>query len=593
MIKKIKKYINNIRKFRLDEIKQQMRWIYLYAKPHFFSICIYTLLGLTGTVVGLFGSLVSRDFVDIITGHKTGELLIAFGCMLMATLMGTFIGQVSSYISAKISMRIDNSIKYDVFSKIIETEWEELNKYHSADLQVRWNVDSSTISSGILTILPNFIIDLFKFISALYMVCRYDASFAVFALISAPLSLVISRESLKRMQKNNMSSLSMNSQISGFNQEAFGNMQTIKAFDLIPTYKQRLLLLQKEYTNTRLKYQKASNINAIVLMVLSMCVSFMAQGWGIYKVWRGDISYGTMTMFISLSSTLSITVDNMVNLFPRTIGLKNSVKRIRSITDLPKENFERKEEIKLFYEKNRQDGIGVHIRDIVYAYRDSEFNVFDGVNFDAFPREMVALVGPSGEGKTTMLRYLLALIHSTSGKGYICAGNTLPEDGDFYELSAASRQLIAYVPQGNTMFTGTIADNMRNVKEDATDEEIIEALKKACAWSFIERLPEGIYSKIHERGGGFSEGQAQRISIARALLKKAPILLLDEATSALDIVTEKELLRNIMEDKYARTCIVTTHRPTVLNICNRVYSMEEKKCRILDKSEVKELIEEF
>ena len=148
---------------------------------------------------------------------------------------------------------------------------------------------------------------------------------------------------------------------------------------------------------------------------------------------------------------------------------------------------------------------------------------------------------------------------------------------------------MSYVPQGNTMFSGTIAENMRNVKEDATDDEIIEALKAACAWKFVQKLPDGINSEIKERGGGFSEGQAQRLSIARAILRRSPILLLDEATSALDAETERQVLQNIMQDEYPRTCIVTTHRPTVLKSCTRVYQISELKCRQLDQEEISRL----
>ncbi len=209
---------------------------------------------------------------------------------------------------------------------------------------------------------------------------------------------------------------------------------------------------------------------------------------------------------------------------------------------------------------------------------------------EAHPHEIVALVGPSGEGKTTLLRLILSLLSSQSGTCRVYGG-TDEENG--LPLSPATRRLFSYVPQGNTMFSGTIAENMRNVKPDATDEEIIDALKLSCAWDFVEKLPDGIESMVKERGGGFSEGQSQRLSIARALLRKSPILLLDEATSALDVATERKVLKNIMRDEYPRTCIVTTHRPTVLGICSKVYAIRDKRCNLLSEEEIRVLERDF
>ena len=203
------------------------------------------------------------------------------------------------------------------------------------------------------------------------------------------------------------------------------------------------------------------------------------------------------------------------------------------------------------------------------------------------PDQIIALIGPSGEGKTTMLRILLALLEPQSGSLSI---QNAKDASVFVDYSPAIRRLFSYVPQGNAMFSGTIAQNMRNVKPDATDEEIITCLKTACAWDFVHKLPDGIYSTIGERGRGFSEGQVQRLSIARALLKKAPFLLLDEATSALDTVTEHRLLQNIMQKRAAGSCIVTTHRPTVLSICDKVYAIREKHCELLSSEDVEKIL---
>ena len=297
-------------------------------------------------------------------------------------------------------------------------------------------------------------------------------------------------------------------------------------------------------------------------------------------------------MFITLSATLSGTVNNLLGLFPSSISLFNAVRRLRELTELPKEKEDNREEVKAYFEERKNEGIGIYVQNLTYHYPEGE-QVFEHASFFAKPSEIVALVGPSGEGKTTMLRYLLALLRTEEGKGCICAGDSEPTNGNGIEIAASVRQLIAYVPQGNTMFSGTIAENMRAVFEDASDEEIIHALKKACAWEFVNKLPQGINSPIQERGGGFSEGQAQRLSIARALLRESPILLLDEATSALDIATERAVLENITKDEKPRTCIVTTHRPTVLKHCNRVYQIRDKECKCLTEREVAALIEDF
>ena len=217
-----------------------------------------------------------------------------------------------------------------------------------------------------------------------------------------------------------------------------------------------------------------------------------------------------------------------------------------------------------------------------------EKQVITNSDFKAMPGEIIALVGPSGEGKTTMIRLILGLIRPEEGNVVLRAF-----DGTAVEMNADTRHLFAYVPQGNTILSGTVAENMRMVKEHASDEEIIEALKAACAWDFIEKLPDGINSNIGEKGRGFSEGQAQRIAIARAILRDAPILLLDEATSALDVTTERQVLRNIIKQHPNKTCIVTTHRPSVLNMCQRVYRVMETTVRELSEEESSRMAMDF
>lgn len=584
MKEKIRFFIGRIKAGRLGEMRRQTLWIYQYARHYWMTMVFYTLLGMVGTVVALLTSLVSKDLVDIITGHQTGEIVKTFTIMIGLNVGTTFLNQISEYASTYLSLKVDSEIKADIFSKILVTDWESLTTYHTGDLLTRWGSDASAISNGILNFIPNAIIYVFRFISAFAMVIYYDASFAIFAFLGMPVSLLLSKTLLNRMVNNNKRSAAMGAKMSGFNQEAFSNIQTIKAFDLIRLYVARLKQLQKEYITMKLDFQKMSMGTSLLLSTVALLVSYASYGWGIYRVFSNAISYGTMTMFLSLSGTLTGTLHNLTSLVPTTIGLTTSAGRLMDIIEMPREDYSHDEEVEEFLKSHQNEGISLHIRDLEYAYKNGT-QVFLGASIDAHPHEVVALVGPSGEGKTTMIRLMLSLMRSQNGSATLSGLHT-----DTIPLTPSTRKLFSYVPQGNTMFSGTIAENMRNVKPDATDEEIIDALKLSCAWDFINKLPDGIHSKIKERGGGFSEGQAQRLSIARALLRRSPILLLDEATSALDVATEREVLKNIMSDEYPRTCIVTTHRPSVLNICERVYAIRDKKCIILSEKEINEMV---
>ena len=578
-----------LRQGTLQKMWRQTLWIYQYGRRYWKSMILYTLLGITGSCVSLVSSLISKDLVDIITGHQTGKLISTFAAMIGFSIANILVSQASGYASTFISLKVDSEIKNDIFAKMLITDWESLTDYHTGDLVTRWSSDASNISSGILNWIPNLIIYTFRFISALAVVLYYDPTFALFALLGIPFSALMSRPLLRRMRNNNEKSAAMNAKMYGFNQEAFSNIQTIKAFDLIRFYTEKLKSLQTEYIGMRLEFQKMSILTSVLMSIVGFIVSYSCYGWGIYRVWSNVISYGTMTMFLSLSGTLTSSVNSLASLVPSAISLTISAGRLMDIVEMPQEDYSQDDTVNTFEKKYGSEGFGLSMEHLNYTYH-SGTHVFADASLEAYPHEIVALVGPSGEGKTTMLRLILSLLYAQSGTFHICAGQNHERQ---VPMSPSTRKLFSYVPQGNTMFSGTIAENMRNVKPDATDEEIVEALKLACAWDFVEQLPDGIQSVVKERGGGFSEGQAQRLSIARALLRKSPILLLDEATSALDVATERKVLRNIMQDTYPRTCIVTTHRPTVLNICTRVYAIRDKKCEVLDEVEIEKMMREF
>jgi ABC-type bacteriocin/lantibiotic exporter with double-glycine peptidase domain len=584
----VKHAVERIKEGLLKEMLSNTLWMYGYVKRYWIAIILYTLIGMSGVVMGVVSSYISKDLVDIITGHQTGQVIATFCAMIGFGVANTLVSQISSYVSNWINIRVDNEIKAEIYDKILITDWESLTTYHTGDLLTRWGSDASNISGGVLSWIPNALIYIFRFVSALAIVVVNDPSFALFALAGLPVSALMSRTLMRRMVNNNKRSAALSAKTSGFNQEAFSNIQTVKAFDLVKLYGQRLRQIQKEYLDMKMEFNRMSMFTSFILSTVGLLVSYSCYGWGIYRVWSGVISYGTMTLFLSMAGQLTGSLNSLISLVPSAISMSTSITRLRDILDMPKEDYCDDDKVLTLAESSHECGISLKISDMSYTYKTGT-KVFEHAFFEAHPHEIIALVGPSGKGKTTMLRVFLSLLRTTEGN-CIVYGN---DESAAVPLSPSTRKLFSYVPQGNTMFSGTIAYNMKTVKPDATDEDIIEVLKKACAWEFVRELPDTINTEIKERGGGFSEGQAQRLSIARALLRKSPILLLDEATSALDVATERQILKNLMQDNYPRTCIVTTHRPTVLNICDRVYAIKDKKCEILGEAEIKKMIDEF
>ena len=565
MLEKFRHYRERIKEGMLRDMWRQTLWIYEYARLYWKQMIFYTLLGLAGTLVSLISSLISRDMVDIITGQQAGLLARTFCLYIGFSVGNVLISQISNYFANKISISVDNAIKADIFEKMLLTDLESIQNYHTGDLLTRWSSDASNISSGVLNWIPNLVIYTVRFVSTFAVVFYHDPMFALLALIGMPVSMLMSKTLLRRMKGNNERSAAMSAKMSGFNQEAFSNIQTIKAFDLIRLYAERLRGLQREYLTMKLEFQKMSMATSILLSIVGLVVSYSCYGFGIYRVWSGAISYGTMTMFLSLSGSLTGTLNQLVSLVPTAVSLTTSAGRLMDILDMPKEDFSDADQVEQFAGQNRSDGIGIVFSGVSYAYHNGK-QVFCGADFLACSKEIVALVGPSGEGKTTMLRLMLGLLHPQEGER-ILIGET---DGEKIAVDPSARRLFSYVPQGNTMFSGTIAENMRNVRPEASDEEICEVLKAACAWEFVEKLPDGIYSMVGERGGGFSEGQA-----------------------ALDVATERRVLRNIMSTTEPRTCIVTTHRPTVLSICQKVYRIREQKCVQMQEEEIRQMMREF
>ena len=566
------------------EIIDDWKWIFTYSARYKFAIVFYVFLGIFSTTMGLVSSVAGKYLIDIITGYQTSKLAILIIVMVGSSIVSLALDSVLSRITTRLSIYINNDIQADIFDKIVDADWLSLSRYSNGDVLNRFNSDISTVSGNAISWLPSIIIAVYRFVATFLVILHYDWVMALIALGSAPFMLLISKFLIKKQREYSKKVKEMNSQLMSFEVETFYNFDTIKSFGIAPYYSKKLRWWQGKFKDVSLDYNMFSIKSNILMSVIGMAVQFAAFGYCLFRLWTHSITYGTMTLFLQQRSNLSGAFSSLVSIIPAFLNSSVSAHRIRELVELPREvHIPESSELDQYAEK----GFSVQMRDLRFAYAEGT-DVITKSEFVAKPGEIVALVGPSGEGKTTMIRLILGLVCPQEGQAVIRAC-----DGREVTMNAETRHLFAYVPQGNTILSGTIAENMRTVKEDASDEEIIQALKLSCAWDFVEKMPGGINARVGERGRGLSEGQAQRIAIARAILRDAPVLLLDEATSALDVTTERQVLRNIITQRPNKTCIVTTHRPSVLNLCQRVYRVVDTKVTELDEEESSRMSMDF
>lgn len=541
------------------QMAQELRWMGRYVSRWWGSVAAYIVMGVVSVLTGLLGSVASKYLIDAVTGIQTASIGWAAAWMAGMMLLSIAVKALYSRLSARIHAKVRNEIRAELFLKILRADWESLQAFRSGDLLNRLNTDAATVASAAVTLLPSFLMALLQFLGGLAVVLFYDSVMALIVLVSVPVSVVSSRLLVRRMRQYSQRMRRMDSDIMAYNEDAFQNLQTVKAFDVSDRFAERLNGLQEDAYHLTLDYNRFSVITSALMSLIGLLVYAGCFGWGVYRLWGGAITYGTMTLFLQMSSTVSGAFSSLIGIVPTVINATTSAGRMMEIEALPPEH------------AAIGEGAGrrftLHMDRVGFAYQGGD-PVLRDVSLTVRPGEMIGIVGPSGEGKTTLVRLLLDLVNATEGRIW------LTDAGSGEETGVSIRRVCAYVPQGNTLFAGTLADNLRMVKEDATEDEMMEALRTAGAWDFVTKLPKGLNTPVGEHGGGLSEGQAQRLAIARAVLKDAPILLLDEATSALDVERERQVLRHLAGSNGRRVTIVITHRPSVLPLCDRVYRID-------------------
>lgn len=566
----LRKIYRGLQDGTLRDISRETYWIYHHTRSYRKAILLYTLLGLASTLLSIFSSVLSKNLINAIIAQQGWHVLQAGIAVVLLAASGILLNAFVSRYSTKINLRVSIDLRKEVYGVFMNTDWPSLQQYHSGDLLSRINTDVATVASSVLGWVPTLIIKLTQFLVSLGVILYFDPTMAILALLTAPLTFFVARPFISKMRSLNKEMRNVNSEMISFYEETLQNIPSIKAFNLVDSFREKLSEVQEKYYRTSMDFNLFSVKNSSFLSATGMLVSYLCLGWGAYRLWCGKIDFGTMVLFIQLAGYLASSVTALIKLVPSAIECTVAAQRIMTIFDLPREHMEYLEEVK----RLRQNDFSVQLDNLGFGYEDDRA-VLNTISLNIQPKEMVAIVGPSGSGKTTLFRILLGLVQPSEGTATLIGPEvTVP-------LSPSTRSLFSYVPQDNVIFSGTIADTLRLVRPDATDEQIYDALRIACAEDFVRKLPNGIYSSVKERGRSLSVGQNQRLAIARAILTDAPILLLDEVTSALDLETEQRVLQNIAALE-GKTCIISTHRPSVLSLCDHIYRIKDQKLEMLD-----------
>ena len=548
-----------------QQMKRELLWLGGRVKQYHGKIAVIGLLGLVGTVMSLASSVASKYLIDAVTGYGA-NLLGRSAVLMVAMMLGSLVFQgISSRIGATIHVRVKNEMQHDTYARILRAGWEALEPYRSGDLLNRLSSDVNVVSDGIINFLPTLIALAAKFLGAFCIILYFDPVMAVIALLGVPVMLVLSRVLMRKMRHHNLEMKELTGEVMSFQEDSFRNLTSIKAFSLTDRFETEMQRLQGTYIGAYLSYNAFQISMSSFLSMVGMAVTASCFGWGVYQLWNGSITYGSLTLLLQLASTLRSSFSSLVSLAQQTISMSTSAGRIMAVEELPEESKDVPEGLL------EEEKLDIVLEQVSFRYQNGDI-VLDPFHFTARHGDLIAIIGPSGEGKTTLLRLLLGLVEPNSGESVLEG-----EKGKRYPITAGTRGVFAYVPQGNSVFSGTIGENLRLVNPDATEEEMEQVLKIACAWDFVSQFPDGLNHKLGAGGRGISEGQAQRLAIARALLRKAPILLLDEATSGLDMDTEQQFLRNLRQSGLLHTCILVTHRPESARFCSRTYEIHRRQ----------------
>lgn len=541
--------------------KEILKWLWVAWKGNRLQASLNALIGLLGVVVSLSSVWAVQHAIDVASHEVKGEIITAVLLMGVLILCDFALNIISVWIRNLLGIKAQNRMQQKLLDRILRSEWKGKESHHSGDVLNRLEIDVANVVNFLTEIIPNSLSTLALFLGAFFYLFAMDWRLAIVIVIMIPIFVVFSKIYMRQMRHLTSEVRNSDSKVQSILQETIQHRMLIKTLEGDSEAVNRLEGTQSVLRNNIVRRTKFSVFSYLVLNLGFSIGYLIAFGWAAIRLSAGTLTFGGMTAFLQLVNRIQSPARQLTRLVPSFVSVFTAAERLMELEEDPLED--------------QGDSIvmdspcGVRFKNVTFAYEDSEDNVIEHLNYDFYPGSCTAILGETGSGKTTLVRIILALLKPMNGMVEIY--NKLENK----QLSPLLRTNFVYVPQGNTLMSGTIRDNLRLGKITATDEEMKKALKQSCA-EFVFDLPNGLETECTEQGGGLSEGQAQRISIARALLRNRSIMLFDEATSALDPETERQLLKNLLE-KHDKTIIFITHRPAVVEYCDQTLTIEKQQ----------------
>lgn len=536
-------------------VREISRWLWKVLQGNRLQAVMNACIGLLGVTLGLASVWAMQRAIDIASGAREGSLYVAVGVMA-ALILGEFgVGISRVWVRNILGVKAQNLMQQRVLARLLRSEWRGREAMHSGDIINRLEQDVKTVVTFLTETLPSTVSTVAMFVGAFIYLLQMDTWLAIVTVAILPIFILVSRVYVAYMRKYNRRVSDTESFIQSLLTETMQHRMLVKTMEANQQMLNRLDGTQQTlrmWVRKRTVFSVASNFFLNLGFSIGFLVAFL---WGALRLYNGTLTFGGMTAFLQLVNRIQGPARDLAKLVPAFVSVFTAAERLMELEEIPEE----------------QQGdpcllpapCGIRFEHVGFTYAVGQQPTFQDANYEFKPGSCTAIMGETGSGKTTLIRLLLALVKPQQGTISIFGANEANEI-----LSPLHRCNFVYVPQGNTLLSGTLRENLQLGNPRATDQQMMEALRLACA-DFTEKLPDGLDTRFSERGGGLSEGQAQRITIARALLRPGSIMLLDEATSALDADTERKVLENILND-HQRTIIFVTHRPAVVDYCDQV-----------------------